>query len=367
MTHALANEHRRRFLTTSALLLSSAAIAGPALAREAQSSSAALGVSGPAVIHAPDMEGVTVERVTYLSRNNGATLVANLFRPAGLDTARKYAGIVVTHPIGAVKEQAAGLYALKLAQQGYITLAFDAAYQGESGGEPRLMELPASRVEDISCAIDFLSAHPQVDPDRIGSLGICGGGGYALNSAQTEERVRAVASVSAADIGSLRRDGLGGSRSPEERATLLRDASAQRSREARGEPLLITPSVPENASGFTNATPDLYREGFDYYRTARGQHPNAVARSVFSTLPAQMQFIAFDLMDTISPRPVLMIAGSRADTRYFSERAYERAAEPKELVLIPGATHVDMYDKPEYVTPAIEKLTAFFGQHLASA
>jgi fermentation-respiration switch protein FrsA (DUF1100 family) len=363
MTDEVIDEKRREFLVTSAFVMSGAIVASAALA--APTSAQSTRVKGPAVIGNPDMKGVTIERVTFPSRNIGSNMVANLFKPAKFDSRKKYAAIVVTHPIGGVKEQTAGLYAQKLAEQGFIALAFDASYQGESGGEPRLMELPASRVEDISSSIDFLTTHPQVDADRIGSLGICGGGGYALNSAQFEQRVKAVATVSAAEIGGLRREGLGNSRTYEERMKLMKDATEQRTREARGAPVRLIGTVPDSDKDFTSSTPDLYREGYEYYRTARGQHPNAPARAVFSSFPAQVAFFGFELMETISPRPVLLIAGSKADSRYFSEDAYRRAKEPKELFLVPGATHVAMYDKPQYVTPAVAKLTEFFGRYLA--
>lgn len=357
------DEKRRQFLGTSAITLSGVAIASAGLALPNQTSAQPKTSTGLAVVGHPDTNGVVVERVTYINRSTQTRIAANLFKPADFDPAKKYAAIVVTHPIGGVKEQTAGLYALKLAEQGFIALAYDASYQGESGGEPHLMEIPTARVDDISCSIDFLCTHPQVDENRIGSLGICGGGGYVLNAAQTELRIRAVATVSAADIGDLRRNGLANSRSYEERVKLLQDASAQRTREARGEAVRLIPTVPES-DNFTTHTPVMYREGFEYYRTARGQHPNAPARSVLSGLPAQMAFFAFELIETISPRPVLMIAGANADSLYFSETAYRKASEPKELFLVPGASHIDMYDKPQYVTPSIAKLQEFFSRYL---
>ena len=166
----------------------------------------------PAVIGYPRQKGVAIERVAYPARNMGTKVVANLFKPAGFDSNRKYAAVVVTHPFGGVKERTAGLYALRLAEQGFLTLAYDASYQGESGGEPRLMEVPAQRLDDISCAIDFLVRHPQVDAERIGSLGICAGGGYALCHAATELRVKAVAAVST--LTSARRAARAWARSP---------------------------------------------------------------------------------------------------------------------------------------------------------
>lgn len=360
------DKNRRVFIGTSAVALCGIAVASAGLITPnlAYAQSKAKASTGPAVIGQPDIKGISVERVSYPNRNTDSHIAANLFKPANFDASKKYPAIVITHPIGGVKEQTAGLYALRLAERGFITLAYDASYQGDSGGEPRLMELPTARVDDVSSSIDFLTTLAQVDANRIGSLGICGGGGYVLNAAQTEQRIKAVATVSAADIGDLRRNGLANSRSYEERMKLLQDASAQRSREARGEPIRLTPTVPESTKDFTASTPVMYREGYEYYRTARGQHPNAPGRSVFSALPAQMAFFAFDQVETISPRPVLMIAGGNADSLYFSENAYKKAKEPRELHLVPGATHIDMYDKPQYVGPAVEKLTGFFDKHL---
>ncbi|WP_145515403.1 alpha/beta hydrolase [Yersinia aleksiciae] len=365
------NEQRRKFLGTSALVVSGVAFGGGMLMPSLASAKTATSVSQrataplPTVIGYANDKGVIIERVSFSNRNTQTNIVANLFKPAGFDTSKQYAAIVVTHPIGGVKEQTAGLYAQKLAEEGFITLAYDASYQGESGGVPHLMELPTARVDDISCSIDFLSTLPYVDVDRIGSLGICGGGGYVLNAAQTELRIKAVATVSAADIGDLRRNGLSNSRTYEQRMQLLKDASAQRTREARGEAIKLTPTVPESTKDFTESTPVMYREGYEYYRTARGQHPNSPARAVFSSLPSQMAFYAFEQLDTISPRPALMIAGAKADSLYFSEIAYQKTQEPKELFLVPGASHIDMYDKTQYVTPAVAKLTDFYQQYLA--
>ena len=201
----------------------------------------------------PNQKGVTIERVAYPARNIGTSIVANLFKPAGFDASHKYAAVVVTHPFGGVKEQTAGLYALRLAEQGFLTLAYDASYQGESGGLPRLMEVPAQRLDDISCAIDYLGGHPLVDPLRIGSLGICAGGGYALCHAATELRVKAVAAVSTFNLGEARREGMG-TISYEERMKRLKDAGEARSREARGEPARLVPVVPDSAASFTEST-----------------------------------------------------------------------------------------------------------------
>lgn len=359
------DEKRRSFLSTLTVAVCGISMTGAELVTPNQASTQPTASMGPAVIGYPDTKGVQIERVAYVSRNTQTEIAANLFKPANFDPSKKYAAIVVTHPIGGVKEQTAGLYAQKLAELGFITLAYDASYQGESGGEPRLMELPAARVEDISGSVDFLSAHPQVDANRIGSLGICGGGGYALSAAQTELRIKAVATVSAADIGALRREGLANSRTYEARVKLLGDAAEQRTREAQGEPVRLVPIVPETDKDFTVSTPVMYREGYEYYRTERGRHPNSPNRFVFSSLMNQMGFFAFTQIETISPRPVLLIAGSSADSLYFSENAYQKANEPKELFLVPGATHIDMYDRPQFVTPAVAKLQEFFSRYLA--
>ena len=356
---------RRAFLNTT-LALSGAAAIGTLVGASRTASAQSSAVKQPAVIGYPNEKSVTIERVTYPARNMGTTIVANLFKPAKFDDRRKYPAVVVTHPFGGVKEQTAGLYAQHLAEQGFITLAYDASYQGESGGEPRLMEVPAQRVDDISCAIDYLGRHPQVDSERIGSLGICAGGGYVVCNAQTELRVRAVATVSMFNVGEARREAMG-NLSYEERVKRLKQAAEARSREARGEPVTLVPVVPELPADFTDQTPDLYRQGYEYYVTPRAKHPNSPNRYVFSSLPLQMAFFPFEQVETISPRPILMIVGEKADTKFWSDQVYAKAQEPKELFVVEGATHMDMYDKPQFVTPAVAKLSQFFGQHLASA
>lgn len=354
------NSKRREFLRASGQILSGVMVASAATASPADTAKPT-GVKEPAVIGYPNRKGVTIERVTYAARNMGTTIVANLFKPAGFDANRECAAVVVTHPFGGVKEQTSGLYAQRLAEEGFITLAYDASYQGESGGEPRLMEVPAQRLDDISCAIDFLVKHRQVDPERIGSLGICAGGSYALCNAATEMRVKAVAAVSTFNLGEARREGMG-TISFAERIKRLKDAAAARSREARGEPAQLMAVVPDTPAGFTASTPQLYREGYDYYRTPRAQHPNSPNRYTLSSLPLQMAFFPFDQLDTISPRPLLVIAGSKADTLFWSQDAFRKAKEPRELHVIAGASHMDMYDRPQFVVPAVAKLADFFGR-----
>ena len=302
-----------------------------------------------------------MERVTF--PNSGNTVVGNLFTPTGSDPSKKYPAIVVTHPFGAVKEQVSTLYAEKLTEQGFIALVFDASYQGESGGEPHFTEIPAARVEDIRCAVDFLSNHAQADEDRIGALGICAGGGYTISAAQTELRIKAVAGVSTFDIGSARREGVGGMIPLETRMKTLEEVGRQRTREARGEPVRYFSLVPDDPQQALNNPSQLYREGYVYYVQVC-PHPNAMGQFVFTSLGAQMAFFPFEQIETISPRPLLLIAGSEADTLYFSQNAYEKAKEPKELLIIPGATHIDLYYRPEFVPQVADKLTQFFAAHL---
>ncbi len=216
MADEIIDEKRREFLGMSALILSGVAVGGATVGSTAVAQATGSTANArptpakqPAVIGYPNRGGVKIERVTYKARNIGTTVVGNLFKPAGFDASKKHPAIVVTHPFGGVKEQTAGLYAQHLAEQGFVTLAYDASYQGESGGEPRLMEVPAQRLDDISCGIDFLAQQPFVDSGRIGSLGICAGGGYAMCNAQTELRVRAVATVSMFNLGDARRRAMG--------------------------------------------------------------------------------------------------------------------------------------------------------------
>jgi len=180
MVDQVMHTKRREFLRASGQILSGLAVLGSSIAAPSTASTQSSTAKEPAVIGYPDKKGVTIERVTYPARNMGTNVVANVFKPDGFDKSRKYPAIVVTHPFGGVKEQTAGLYAQRLAEHGFITLAYDASYQGESGGEPRLMEAPAQRVDDISCAIDYLVQQPEVDPERIGSLGVCAGGGQPV-------------------------------------------------------------------------------------------------------------------------------------------------------------------------------------------
>ena len=304
------------------------------------------------------------EKVFYLKQCDNIKIAAELYTPKDFDKSKEYPAIIVVHPSGGVKEQTAGLYARKLAAKGFITLAYDAAYQGESGGEPHFLENPASRVEDVRSSVDYLTTLPFIDKDNIGVLGICAGGGYAFNAAETEMRIKAVATVSAFDLGRARRQGLGDSMTVEQQHQKLKEAAEQRTKEANGEPVKYSGYVPNSLEEIPENAPTMYRQGYEYYRTPLAQHPRSENKYIFSNYAQQAAFTAFDRPEFVSPRPVLFIVGEKAESAYFSKEAYDKALEPKEYVVIPNATHMEMYYKPEYVTPAVEKLAEFYGKYL---
>lgn len=321
-------------------------------------------VAGKNIVHTVTKgeNNVSVEKVHF--KNGDIDLVGNLYKPANFDESKKYPAIVVVHPFGGVKEQTSGHYAQYLAEKGFITLAYDAAYQGESGGTPRLQEIPDMRVEDVSCAVDYLVTLSYIDEDKIGAMGICTGGAYAVKAPQRDYRIKAVAGVSLFDLGDARRSGLGRTVSLEQRAKTLEAVGKQRTAQARGEKIVLNAATPESADQFTDSTPAMYKEGYEYYRTPRGMHPNAPAKYVMTTLPRQMDFFPFDMIETISPRPVLFVVGSKADSAYYSEEGYAKAKEPKEYVVIEGASHIDLYDRPQYVSQVVDKLDEYFTKYL---
>jgi fermentation-respiration switch protein FrsA (DUF1100 family) len=295
----------------------------------------------------------------------GLTLAGHLYTP---DSAGgPHPAVVVGHPGSGVKEQAAGLYASGLAHRGFAALAFDAAFQGESGGEPRGLEDPAQRVEDLKAAVSYLCTRPEVDTAGIGALGICASGGYVLAAAAGDHRVRAIATVSAVDIARQFRLGADGTQDPAVFQGLLDAAAGARSASARGEKppaLILFPDTIEEARALGG---EHGAEGFEYYRTPRGQHPRSAGSLDWTSVDKMAAFDAFAPVALLGPRPLLMIAGTRAVTSWMSVAAFQLAVGPKELHWIPGASHVDLYDKEQYTGPALDELAGFFAANLVTA
>ncbi|MCU1525182.1 MAG: alpha/beta fold family hydrolase [Microbacteriaceae bacterium] len=292
----------------------------------------------------------------------GITIAGHLYTPDD-DVTGPRPTIVVGHPASGVKEQAAGLYAERLAREGFIALAFDAAYQGESAGLPRGLEDPAHRVEDLKAAVSFLSAHAAVDSDRIGAFGICASGGYVIPAAATDHRIKAVATVSAADIGRQFREGADGTQDPAVIQGMLDAAAAGRTAEARGEGVGEFPIFPDTAEQ-ARALGQHTFEGWEYYRTDRAQHPRSAKTFTWNSIDRIVSFDPFRFIGMIAPRPLLMIVGTEAVTKHMTTEAFENAQEPKRLQWIDGASHVDLYDKDQHVTPAVTKLIEFFTTEL---
>lgn len=304
-------------------------------------------------------ESVECKKVSF-ETTEGITIVGELYTPKSFEG--KLTGIVATYPAGAVKEMSSGLYAMKLAAKGFAVLAFDASHQGESEGLPRYMENPYERVEDIRCAVDFLCTQDFIESRRVGAFGICAGAGYTINAALTDRRIRAVAGISGTDAGAAIRDGWSQDIPIEQQIALLEEASEQRTKEAHGEPQLLGTYVPE---AITDDMPVTMKEAHEYYRTPRASHPRSENKVSLVSMQNIMTFEAFHLMDKLLTQPLLMVVGSKSDAFYLSERAINRAAtSDKELFVIEGATHVDLYDRKPYVNQAIDKLAMFFSEKL---
>ncbi|MGM7952790.1 alpha/beta hydrolase [Yersinia enterocolitica] len=294
---------------------------------------------------------------------HGIQIAANVYTPANYDPAKKYSAVVVAHPNGGVKEQVAGLYAQRLAEHGYITITADAAYQGASGGMPRNVDKPANRIEDIHGMADYISQYPGVDTTRIGLLGICGGGGYSLKAAQTDKRFKALATLSMFDSGLVRRNGYQDSQlsTIQER---LKQASDARAKEVATGEITYTGDAQLTDEQIAKLPFDLYRQGFEYYGKTHA-HPNSTFRYTLSSLLDLMSFDAQSNMDLIN-QPLLMIAGTKADSRYMTESAFKKATgtQNKELFLIDGATHIETYWVPRYVDQAMSKIDNFFDKNI---
>ncbi|RQB63995.1 alpha/beta hydrolase [Pseudomonas aeruginosa] len=293
-------------------------------------------------------------------KNRTLVMAGNLYPPPAFSEGQKYPAIISVHPGGGVKEQTAGTYARLLAEQGFVTLAFDASYQGASGGEPHFLDEPMNRVADIYSAVDYLTTLDYVDAGRIGVLGICAGGGFAAKAASVDRRIKALATASAVNVGSATRKGWEGKGSIDDLLPVLDALAGQRTAEASGAEPAYAPYVPQ--LGDTSAPRDL-QEAADYYLTSRAQHPNAKNKMLMNGLGAWVAFDAFDLIDQLLTQPTLVIAGSEAGSLWHSQELHAKALGKKELYIIDGAAHMDLYDG-EAVGRAVAKLAPFFKDNL---
>jgi len=287
--------------------------------------------------------------------------------PKDFNEDQKYPVIITMHPIGSCKEQTSGnIYGKALAEAGFVALAFDASFQGESGGTPRYMENPYQRTDDVRYAIDYLETLPYINTEKIGILGVCGGGAYSLNIAMTERRIKAVVSITGVNFGRLLRDGFAGG-SPME---VLSNTAFQRSAEAKGENLLTINMLPESVEAGKQAgiTDIDVLEATDYYKTARGQFPGGATNAVYSRLSIGMGWDAFYLAETLLTQPILVIIGDKPGGFGAYRDGYEiirRAASiKKELVVLKNTSHYELYDQPEPVKQALEKVVPFFKENL---
>jgi len=308
---------------------------------------------------------VTARKVSFAGQFK-MQIAGNLFTPKDLNRSTKHPALIIGHPMGAVKEQSANLYATKMAEAGFVTLSIDLPFWGESEGRPRNAVSPDLYAETFSAAVDYLQTQVFVDPERIGGVGICGSGSFILSAAKIDPRLKAIATASMYDMGAVNRNGLRHGQSLAQRKNIIAAATRQRGKEFSG-------GQPEYTGGTTHeltaSTDPIQREFYDFYRTPRGQYTPPGATALTTTHPTLtsnvkfMNFYPFNDIETISPRPLLFIAGDQAHSREFSEDAYKRAAEPKELVWIAGAGHVDLYDRVDLIP--WDTLAGFFLDHLA--
>lgn len=308
---------------------------------------------------------VTSHQVAFKTQYQ-TSVAGNLYLPKDLDRTRKTAAIVVGHPMGAVKEQSANLYATKIAEEGYVAMSLDLPFWGESEGQSRNLVSPEIYAEAFSAGVDFLGSSSFVDRQNIGVIGICGSGSFVISAAKIDPRIKAIATVSMYDMGATFRDALNKSQTVEQRKQFIATAAEQRWAEVDGADIQY---IGGTTLELTAETDPIQREFYDFYRTPRGEFtPAGVARETttkptLSSAVKFMNFYPFNDIETISPRPMLFISGDQAHSKEFSQDAYNRAAEPKELVWIKGTGHVDLYDRVDLIP--FDRLKRFFDQHLA--
>lgn len=307
---------------------------------------------------------VEVQKVTFKNQYK-MNIAGNLYLPKDMDKSKKHAAIIVGHPMGAVKEQSADLYAVKMAERGFATMSVDLAFWGGSDGQPRNAVAPELYAETFSAAVDYLGTGPFADREKIGAIGICGSGSFAISAAKIDPRLKAVATISMYDMGAANRNGLNHSLTLAQRKQIIADAAEQRYVEFQGGATKYTSGTVHEITEKSNP---IEREFYDFYRTPRGEFTPAGSSPLLTTHPTLssntkfMNFYPFNDIETISPRPLLFITGDQAHSKEFSEDAYKRAAEPKELYYVAGAGHVDLYDRVELIP--FDKLESFFKANL---
>jgi len=307
---------------------------------------------------------VDVKKVTFDNQYK-MKVAGNLFTPKNMDKTKKYSAIIVGHPMGAVKEQSANLYATKMAEQGFVTLSLDMSFWGASEGQPRNAVSPDMYAEDFSAAVDFLGTRPFIDRERIGVIGICGSGSFAISAAKIDPRLKAIATVSMYDMGSANRNALNHSQTLEQRKQIISGAAQQRYVEFTGGDAKYTSGTVHE---ITEKSHPIEIEFYEFYRTPRGEVTPEGSTLLLTTHPTLtsnvkfMNFYPFNDIETISPRSMLFITGDQAHSKEFSEDAFKRAAEPKELHYVKGAGHVDLYDRVGLIP--FGKLTEFFTKAL---
>lgn len=302
-----------------------------------------------------------MQKVQY--SNKSITIVANLYLPKEFDADHHYPVIICGHPVGGVKEQTAGLYAKKLSEQGFITIAFDAGYHGESTGLPRFLEDPYARIEDFRATIDYLYTLPYIDPENIIVLGICGAGGYAITSAITDHRIKAVIGISMVNIGDMYRNGWDGHREQiNECLSILEDTAKRRSSEVINNCFSYSPWAPASLEDAENA--DMH-DAYIYYHTERAMHPNAPSKGIAISAATIIGYDAFHLADQFLTQPILMIVGSEAKSQWHSQRIIQKTvSRHKMLHIIDGANHIDLYDNQIYINRAIQQIMIFLEKML---
>lgn len=300
-----------------------------------------------------------MSHVTFPNRNGqGITLAAIVHFPPHFDERKQYPAVVVSHPGGGVKEQTAGLYASKLAEQGLIAIAFDRSYQGESSGEPRQLENPHISTEDVSAVVDYLTTLPYVDQIRIGAMGICAGAGYSANAAIQDRRIKALGMVSAVNIGQMFRNGWDSSVKDADAMGYLAFGSQARTADATGSGYATIPLAPLREEDAPN---EELREAWEYYHTPRCEHPNAPGFALTRNLNQIITYDAYHKAEAFLTQPILAVAGSVAGSKWMSEDLLARAASAdKTLHVVEGANHMSLYDVPCYVDEAVAQLAPFF-------